>query len=180
VARSYSYWTFGDVFEEMGVPSRPFHGGFGLIAGGLIPKPTMWTFHFFNNLKGECVYKDDNIVVMKTGDGKYEGVCWNISREEKRIVLCVPEEGAKTLMTRTVDEETTNPLKCWHDMGEPAALTKAQTFYLQQAANPKVETKKIENEADILLRANAVVHFTLSPAKEVRDNGYDYNWYLNK
>ena len=31
---SYSYWTFGDVFEELGVPFTPFHGGFGLMANG--------------------------------------------------------------------------------------------------------------------------------------------------
>ena len=39
-----SYWTFGDVFEEMGVPFTPFHGGFGLVANGCITKPTFWTF----------------------------------------------------------------------------------------------------------------------------------------
>ena len=68
---SYSYWTFGDVFEEGGVPSRPFHGGFGMIANGLIAKPTLWTFTFFNNLKGECVYRDAHVVLMKKPDGSY-------------------------------------------------------------------------------------------------------------
>ncbi|MDE7187839.1 MAG: xylan 1,4-beta-xylosidase, partial [Lachnospiraceae bacterium] len=29
VNESYSYWTFGDIFEEQGVPFAPFHGGFG-------------------------------------------------------------------------------------------------------------------------------------------------------
>lgn len=43
---SYSYWTFGDIFEEYGVPFTPFHGGFGLVANGRIPKPTFWTFKF--------------------------------------------------------------------------------------------------------------------------------------
>jgi len=46
---SYSYWTFGDVFEELGVPFTPFHGGFGLVANGCIPKPTFWTFAFYKN-----------------------------------------------------------------------------------------------------------------------------------
>lgn len=48
---SYSYWTFGDVFEEQGIPFTPFHGGFGLVANGCIPKPTFWTFAFFKKLK---------------------------------------------------------------------------------------------------------------------------------
>ena len=55
---SYSYWTFGDVFEEQGIPFTPFHGGFGLVANGCIPKPTFWTFAFFQEVKGEggCVH----------------------------------------------------------------------------------------------------------------------------
>ena len=28
---SFSYWTFSDVFEEAGVPTSLFHGGFGLL-----------------------------------------------------------------------------------------------------------------------------------------------------
>ncbi|MDE7248445.1 MAG: xylan 1,4-beta-xylosidase, partial [Lachnospiraceae bacterium] len=88
VNESYSYWTFGDVFEELGVPFTPFHGGFGLVANGCIPKPTFWTFAFFKKLKegdGQCVYKDDHMVLMKRKDGRYKGVAWNISdRTEKR------------------------------------------------------------------------------------------------
>ncbi|MBP5668935.1 MAG: xylan 1,4-beta-xylosidase, partial [Lachnospiraceae bacterium] len=74
---SYSYWTFGDVFEEQGIPFTPFHGGFGLIANGCIPKPTFWTFVFFKNLKraeGECIFKNDNAVIMKMKDGSLRGV----------------------------------------------------------------------------------------------------------
>lgn len=53
VNESYSYWTFGDIFEEQGVPFTPFHGGFGLVANGCIPKPTFWTFKFYKDLCGE-------------------------------------------------------------------------------------------------------------------------------
>ena len=55
---SYSYWTFGDVFEEFGVPFTPFHGGFGLVANGCIPKPTFWTFAFYKKLNGTCNFLD--------------------------------------------------------------------------------------------------------------------------
>ena len=44
---SYSYWTFGDIFEEQGVPFTTFQGGFCLVANGCIPKPNFWTFKFF-------------------------------------------------------------------------------------------------------------------------------------
>lgn len=179
---SYSYWTFGDVFEEQGVPSRPFHGGFGMIANGLIAKPTLWTFAFFNNLKGECVYRDDHAVIMKRGDGSYEGVAWNLCREERaelQLDLTLPLPARAAMMTETVDEAVCNPLKCWHEMGEPASLTEAQLRFLRQAAQPLCQTQLLENAQSVSLnlRENAVVRFTIAPSPDEPDDAYDYSWY---
>ena len=38
LAEGYSYWTFSDIFEEGGMPYKPFHGGFGLLNLQGIPK----------------------------------------------------------------------------------------------------------------------------------------------
>ena len=50
---------------------------------------------------------------------------------------------AYLFLTQTVDEETCNPLKAWHDMGEPANPTKDQIDLLQQAARPQIRTERI-------------------------------------
>jgi len=182
VAASYSYWTFGDVFEEQGVPSRPFHGGFGLIANGLIAKPTLWTFAFFNNLKGTPVYRDEHVVVVQKTDGTYEGVAWNICQKEKdhlTIELTLPEKISGVLMTETVDEVVCNPLKAWHEIGEPSSLTAAQLRFLRQAGQPLCETSRIEGgKVKLLLRANAVMRFTAAAVNIDSDEGYDYQWYI--
>ena len=185
VAASYSYWTFGDVFEEQGVPSRPFHGGFGMVANQMIPKPTLWTFVFFNHLRGEAVYRDEHMVLVRRADGSYEGVAWNLCRESREAVelnLSVPAEGRLALMTRTVDEVTTNPLKAWHEMGEPASLTREQLQFLRQAGQPLCASERIEAangvaSLTLTLRENAVTHFVLAPAAGEPDYGYDYEWY---
>lgn len=176
---SYSYWTFGDVFEEQGVPPRPFHGGFGMIANGLIAKPTLWTFAFFNNLQGECVYRDDHVVIMKKADGSYEGVAWNICREERSeltIDINLPLPGRAVLTTETVDEVVCNPLKCWHEMGEPASLTPAQLKFLRQAGQPQCATELLKNadRIELRLRENAVVRFNIAASPADSDYGYDY------
>ncbi|MBQ0001185.1 MAG: xylan 1,4-beta-xylosidase, partial [Clostridiales bacterium] len=185
VAASYSYWTFGDVFEEQGVPSRPFHGGFGMVANQMIPKPTLWTFDFFNNLKGTPVYRDENAVILRREDGSYEGVLWNLcreSREELELSVSLPGEGRCTLLTRTVDEKCCNPLKIWHEMGEPASLTAGQLAFLQESGRPANASASL-NACDgtvtvnQTLTENAVVHFTLAPTKVETDYGYDYQWY---
>ena len=184
VCASYSYWTFGDVFEEQGVPSRPFHGGFGMIANQLIPKPTLWAFHFFNNLKGECVHRDENSVILRKADGSYEGVAWNIAqadREDVTLDIALPVEGKCVLTTETVDEVTCNPRTAWHDMGEPASLTDAQLRFLRQAGQPLCATQQVQDgKISLLLRENAVVRFTLKAAAPQVDYGYDYNWYVEK
>lgn len=179
---SYSYWTFGDVFEEQGVPPRPFHGGFGMIANGMIAKPTLWTFAFFNNLTGTCVYRDEHTVLMKKNDGSYVGVAWNICREvdsELEIRLSLPLPERAVLMTETVDEVVCNPLKCWHEMGEPASLDAAQLKFLRQAGQPLNDTELLENADSVILhlRENAVIRFSITASPADSDYCYDYDWY---
>lgn len=185
VAASYSYWTFGDVFEEQGVPSRPFHGGFGMIANGCIAKPTLWTFAYFANLTGTPVYRDEHAVIVRKENGDYQGVLWNLCREKREqveVTITLPGEGEYTLLTETVDEQTTNPLKVWHDLGEPGSLTTTQLALLRHAGEAQVQSDMVtavqgEVAAKVLLRENAVVRFTMSPRREQGDYGYDYTWY---
>ena len=181
---AYSYWTFGDVFEEQGVPTSLFHGGFGLVAAGNIPKPTFWTFYFYKQLKlfGEnCVYRDDKAVIVKGSKG-YAGVIWNIDEEdtEKEIALPVPDSAEQTLVVKTVDEETTNPLKLWHHIGEPAYPTKEETELIKSAAYPAVSSSVVAPVDDlanikITVRRNGVVYFTLTKRNFTPDRGYDYD-----
>ena len=182
VCASYSYWTFGDVFEEQGVPSRPFHGGFGMIANQLIAKPTLWAFHFFASLKGECVHRDDHCLIMKQADGSYEGVAWNVCKDDREAVelaLTLPLTGKCVLTTETVDEDCCNPLKAWHDLGEPASLTEGQLRFLRQVGQPLCATQQAEDgHVTLTLGENAVVRFTVKAVQEVTDHGYDYNWYI--
>lgn len=183
VAASYSYWTFGDVFEELGVPSRPFHGGFGMIANGLIPKPTMWTFAFFNRLKGEPVYRSENAVLVKNSDGSYEGVLWNLCSEGNTpldVEIALPEPGEYTMLLSTVDEDCCNPLKAWHEMGEPASLTHAELDFLRASGQPLCTSRLLKKGevARVTLSRNAVVHVTLRPYRPTPEYGYDYTWYM--
>lgn len=186
VAVSYSYWTFGDVFEEQGVPPMPFHGGFGLIANGLIAKPTLWVFAFFSKLNGTPVYRGEHAVIIRNTDSSYEGILWNLcheTREQLPITITLPSDSKQVLVTETVDEVTCNPLKVWHDMGEPRSLTQQQLSTLRKMDHPDVNlsiagadqgTVKLE----FLLRENAVVRFTLTKQVHEGDYGYQYDWYV--
>ncbi|MCL2718248.1 MAG: xylan 1,4-beta-xylosidase [Lachnospiraceae bacterium] len=80
---SYSYWTFGDVFEEAGVAFTPFSGCFGLLTNGSIPKPTYFTYVFYKNLYEKAVAKSENFIITKAENGDLRGIAWNLVLENK-------------------------------------------------------------------------------------------------
>ena len=183
----YSYWTFGDVFEEEGVPFTLFHGGFGMVAANCIPKPTFWTFAFFKELKekGEkCVWKDDSMIVLKTNSG-YIGVLWNTSEEDAEKDLVVRLDGKQyVFVQKDVDEECCNPLKMWHNLGEPANPGSFEIRLIKDAATPNVSSKIVETHTNelsvhIVTKKHGVKLFELIERKFTPDRGYDYEKVLS-
>ena len=181
VADGYSYWTFGDVFEEQGIPTRPFHGGFGMMANGLIPKPTLWAFSFFSKLTGECVYRDEHAVITKRTDGGYDAVVWSLE-EEADLSLSLPMRHDAIALMDIVDEEGCSPLRCWHRMGEPAHLTGEQLEFLRASGQPRQAALTPENTDDgirlrLKLGKNALARVRVIPVERTEDPGYDYSYY---
>ena len=181
VAEGYSYWTFGDVFEEQGIPPRPFHGGFGMMANGQIAKPTLWAFSFFSRLTGTPVYRDDCAVLTRREDGGYEGVLWNLCEgEDRTLEICMqaPGAGERVALIQRVDEDTCNPLRAWHQMGEPAALNREQLAFLRACGQPACETAQVtEGAVRLTLKKNALVYLRILPVERESDYGYDYGYY---
>ncbi len=187
----YSYWTFGDVFEEQGVPFSLFHGGFGMVAAGCIPKPTFWTFAFYKDLKDkgrECAHKDDNSVILRTDNG-YAGILWNAQRQDMDLSIILPVTADEyTLIEKTVDEDTCNPLKVWHDLGECANPSKETVEIIRSSANPAVKSgilRHDENDSDqsvrysVKIKKNGVIYFEIRVREFKPDRGYDYERVLN-
>ena len=185
---SYSYWTFGDVFEEQGIPFSQFYGGFGLAAAGCVPKPTFYTFKFYKQLKGgKCVFRSDDMVIVEK-DGGYRGVIWNMNTKregrDKAFEITLPCEGECSLITHTVDEKSCNPLKIWHDIGEPKTPTARQLDLLKAAAVPAVASDRVKSgggtvTVNIPVSEYGVVYFEANPVGGESDRGYDYDWIKN-
>ena len=178
VCDSYSYWTFSDVFEEVGPYDRPFHGGFGLLADRGIPKPTFWTYKFFSDLKGKCLLHEDDSVVTLDEKGVYHGVVWNLCKEEKteRKISLKIENGSKYMaVLRVVDHENANPLRVWHEMGEPCTLNDGMLRVLKEAAVPGIRAFRMDGDTlKITLSPNAVVGIELIPECKGMSPGYEY------
>jgi len=139
---TFSYWTFSDVFEEQDVPRAQFHGGFGLVALNNIPKPTFHLFSFFAKLGREQLYRGDNLLVTRRGDGSVALLAWNpvsIGKEasDLELVVEIPVDGQDAFFTKQfVNEECANPLKTWMQMGRPRFPDRESVSVLRQAAQP--------------------------------------------
>ncbi len=177
---SYSYWTFGDVFEEWGPQRSLFHGGFGMVANGCIPKPTYQTFSFFKKLQGKCVHRSENVIIVKREDGSYYGVAWNPDMDGKQPcyqqTFSFPIQNRSCIITKRVNEECCNPLKVWHDLGEPANPSREDVALIREAANPQITTTTNNGacEIDLQVVPNEVVAFEVREAELTSDYGYDY------
>lgn len=182
---SYSYWTFGDVFEEFGIPYTPFHGGFGLVADGLIKKPTFYSFAFYKKLEGTCVLKNDDCVAVKTEDGDIRGLAWNPDFHNEGVVKDIEiefenlEDGEYFVLEKYVDETHANPLKVWHEMGEPSSLTGDEKILLRQAAELGIDTCNINVQngrfaLSRVLKPNELRYFEIKKINRISDDGYDY------
>ncbi|MBB1123970.1 xylan 1,4-beta-xylosidase [Limosilactobacillus sp. Lr3000] len=177
----YSYWTFGDVFEEKGIPFTNFYGGFGLLAEHSICKPTYWTFYFYNQLYQYLVEKTDNWIITKNGDGEYTGIIWNYKNEEgygQDINVSIPQVNGKySLVLEKVDEKHGNPLLIWHGLGEPASLTKEEVKVLKDSAVPEITAKMVSNlkNAKIKVCPDSVEYFKMKKICGSQDTGYSYS-----
>lgn len=92
----------------------------------------------------------------------------------------VTDSSDYTLITKTVDENCCNPLKLWHDIGEPAYPTHAETELIKSAAWPLTESTVISAKdgvvsSQITVNRNGVVYFTLTKRQLTSDRGYDYD-----
>ncbi len=72
-----SYWTFTDVFEEVGIGPEPFHGGFGLMNLQSYKKPAYHAYWMLNQLgKTELKQEDSDCYVCKNEDGDIQILWW--------------------------------------------------------------------------------------------------------
>ncbi len=153
-----SYWTFTDVFEELGAGNTIFYGGFGLVNYQGIVKPAFHAYQFLNALGDETLARTDGAIITRHRDtGKLtalaylyppqvkisppvsaslaeaEAMMTNGAPEPLKIVLNdLPPDAA--VQIETLDKTHGNAVAAWEAMGKPEPPTREQTAALRQAA----------------------------------------------
>ena len=171
----YSFWTFTDIFEECGLSSVPFHGGFGLLNIHGIPKPSYRAFQLLNGLNGDrleasaedasplvdfaAAKNDDSTTVLVSN--------FNVLNAPiDPVKISVRVEGAGSLNNawiERIDDTHANPKKAWIEMGSPTYPTKDQIQELM------AKSELVKEKADLTADGNdALVNFEIQPHSVVR------------
>jgi len=168
-----SFWTFDDVFEEGGVKQRPFDNGFGLIAPGMIKKPSFYDFALLHKLGDERIANEaDDVLVTRRKDGTLVLAAWNLVDMDKvaqgklirvRLQVAGVPADAKVEIER-VDEMHGNPLHAYAAMGSPTCPTREQVAQMNKAsALPKPEQNTLKNgQLELTLPVNGIALIEIS------------------
>jgi xylan 1,4-beta-xylosidase len=181
-ATSMSYWTFTDVFEEAGVPLRPFHGGFGLLNLQGIRKPTYFAYKYLQQLGStELQNADAASWASKTGSGEVRVLCWNFvpapqgeQTNQTYFVKDLPARGRSTVTVAVqnlpkgnytceaykVGYAQNDAYTAYLKLGRPTYLTPAQVSNLRTATADQPILRK-----EVTVGANG-----LRETLELRDN----------
>jgi xylan 1,4-beta-xylosidase len=141
---SFAYWTFSDTFEEAGIPTALFHGGFGLLTHRQIPKPAYHLYAFFARLGDEILARGEDHLVTRHTDGRVALLAWapvdvtgQDTVETHRVALDLPLPGPAAFVVRSrVNEEAGNAWTAWAEMGRPTSPRPREIEALRELAQP--------------------------------------------
>jgi xylan 1,4-beta-xylosidase len=141
---SFSYWTFSDVFEEAGIPTSLFHGGFGLLTHRQLKKPTYHLYAFMARMGDQVLARGTDHLVTRDGTGRVTVLAWApvdvtgaAPPQRHEVSLSLPLAGAAAFLLRSsVSDEAGNVTRAWAELGRPASPRPAQLDLLREAAEP--------------------------------------------
>ena len=160
LVQGYSYWTVSDIFEEMGMKPLPFKNEFGLQTNHGVAKPSYRLFqalHQAGAMRIDVPKADDYVEALALTDGLEATVFIYNHDLDRRTKIAREVEltltGAASVWKAVIDDDNTNPLRAWREMGSPAYLTKEQELALHRASELKY----------VQIPAGETIRFTAQP-----------------
>ncbi|MDW6065121.1 hypothetical protein SAZ11_53835 [Streptomyces sp. FXJ1.4098] len=189
VVDALAYWSFTDIFEELGQADKPFHGGFGLQTIHGVKKPAyrlLQLLHTVGDRRAPLTLSNAPATVGGiavtgsahgggSGGGGVDVLLYNHALATGDGSAPVPAQPATLTVTlrgvrpgararvRRIDEDHTNPYQEWIELGSPEYPTRRQLRDIEHASD--VVSRPLELKAD---HGTDVARFALTlPAEGV-------------
>ena len=167
---SFSYWTFCDVFEEMGVPTTPWHGGFGLLAHRQVKKPTYHLYAFMARMGDEVLHRDENCLVTRDSGGRVTVLAWTLDGSSPKFSIPLERAASAFYVRSSVSEQEGNVFAAWGEMGRPMSLRPKQLETLRELAEPARTHGRLavtggRADLDLFLERHEVTLVEISPVE---------------
>ncbi|WP_448061294.1 GH39 family glycosyl hydrolase [Cellulomonas hominis] len=181
LADSFSYWTFCDVFEEEGVPTALFHGGFGMLTHRQLPKPTYHLYTFMTRMGAQVLARGEDHLVCRAEDGRITVLAWqpvhgsgdDFAAGPGHVVrLSLPLAGMRAFAVRSsVSEDEGSAWSAWRDLGRPRTPSARQLERLRDLAAPVVRRTVItvvdgRADLDLVLGRHEVCLVEIEPVED--------------
>lgn len=176
LAEIMSYWTFSNVYEELGVPKSFLNNGFGLLGMRGVPRPSFNTFALLHRLGDVRLACDDGpILATRRADGSLAILLWNLIPQDpkhrgsmgdplvqsegqfatqgaaREVTLRLEGKRGPVRISR-VDTEHGNLNRAYRTMGSPEYPTAKQIEELKSASSlPEPERTHLNAQGEITL-----------------------------
>ena len=184
-----SFWTYSDLFEELGPPKRPFGGGFGMMTIDGIRKPAWFAYKYLNQLGDTALNTVDQQSYAAKDGRNVQVLLWDLVQPENesgnravygkvlpthesapvKIELKGLKRGSYAISLHRTGFEANDPYTAYLKMGSPKSLTAEQVQELQSVTQDRPETSNIKVNSsgtatfNVKMRVNDVVLVKVSP-----------------
>ena len=163
VMDAYMFWCCSDVFEELFILGKPFHGSYGIVNNDGIPKPNFWGFKILsqlypNRLDLPTTNEDVEYSVFVDGD-KTQILLYaqdfDYDKHDTTEIEITVNTSATSVTKQVIDDTHCNPKAEWLKLGKPDLLTPEQVVNIK-------ETTRLVSEPQGFVSENGVTTIKLA------------------
>lgn len=171
---AYMFWCCSDVFEELFILGKPFHGSYGIVNNDGIPKPNFWGFKLLSQLYPERLdlpVTNDAVEYSVFVDGEKTQILlyaqdFDYAKHDTTELEITINTSARSVTKQVIDDNHCNPKAEWLKLGKPDLLTPAQVKMIKEStrlvSEPQAFTAENGNTTIRLsVQTNDVVLLTL-------------------
>ena len=168
------FWCCSDVFEELYILGKPFHGSYGIVNNDGIPKPNFWGFKILSELYAnrlDLPVTNDAVEYSVFVNGEKTQVLlyaqdFDYEKDELHNITLTINQKANKVSKQAIDNTHCNPKAEWVKLGKPDLFTREQVEEVKAKTRLASEIQEfvIEEEQTIIklqMRTNDVVLLTL-------------------